>query len=497
MPLVLPYKAGRTQGYAVRLRSYQSRALVELRAAYKTGHRRILLVSPTGSGKAVMAAAIAASYFARNEADARGVLVAHRRELVVQGAAKLEAMGVPTGHSGAGASLPMQAIMAQTALARGELPPAWLRLFDECHHYVAPEWQTLLDTYADLDGMTVGFTATPERGDGKALDWFTKLIEVTTTRELVDLWIATDGREGLVPVETYRPAAPERAGHLAKSPAEAYVMHGLRGKRNVVFAASVPDAERFSGEFRAMGIGCHTMHADLDTETRDRYLADFHSGRVNVLTNVYILTEGWDCPALDVVTIARRCGSVSMLLQMVGRGRRPADGKVICTILDLAGVTHIHGDVDEERILSLEGVGISRKVAATVSYCRVCGNILEPGEGCCACGRPRDEVQPIAISGNRLDKFARYHSDDERSRSVRLARWIDDEIAKGRVEFNAKLGVNVPKWKTAMFRYKAVYGRMPPPRIISQAASIRGGWSWCNQCGHGKSCKCKQKESAA
>src|SRR5580693_1093436 len=135
----------------MKLREYQSRALAAVRTAYKVGHRRVLLVGPTGSGKAVIAAGLAHSFFARGDTSSRAVLVAHRRELVQQGAAKLEAFGIPCGHSGAGASLPMQAIMAQTALARGEVPPAWLRIFDECHHYVADEWKLLLDTYGGDD----------------------------------------------------------------------------------------------------------------------------------------------------------------------------------------------------------------------------------------------------------------------------------------------------------------------------------------------------------
>jgi|SRR5580693_2019 superfamily II DNA or RNA helicase len=295
---------------------------------------------------------------------------------------------------------------------------------------------------------------------------------------MVDLWVATDGREGLVPVETYRPAAPEAPGKLAKSPAEAYVMHGLRGKRNVVFAASIADADRFAAEFRGMGIDCHVVHGKLDGDTRGRYLTDLESGRVKVVVNVYVLTEGFDCPAVEVITLARKLGSVSMLIQIVGRGRRPHAGKNVCTVLDLAGVTHVLGDVDEERILSLEGVGIQRKIAALCAYCKVCGNVLEPGEGCAVCGRPRDEATQLEISGNRLDKFARYKSDDERARAVRFARFTSEAVARG---YNPK---------QAFHRYRGMYNEMPSGRIISQANAIRGGYRWCETCGHGKSCKC-------
>lgn len=461
-------------------RSYQLRAFAAVRDAWRNGHRRILLVAPTGTGKTFMGASLMAGHF-RRTSEPRGVWVAHRRELVGQAARTLETMGLDPGHSGAGATKALQVIMAQGALARGEVPAAKFAVFDEAHHYCgAPEWETLPKAY-ESECTIIGLTATPERGDGAALSFFTWLIEVATTREMVDLWLETEGREGLVPCETFRPAAPEKAGCIAKSPAEAYMLAGLRGRKNVVFAANVADAERFAAEFRACGVSAHVVHGKLAKEERDARLNDFRSGSVDVLCNVYVLTEGWDCPAVSVITLASRCGSIGGLLQRVGRGRRPCDGKRICTILDLPGVTHILGDVDEERTLSLEGIGIQRKVASLYSYCRVCGSIM-PAEGACeSCGRPRDESALAEVSGNAIDKFASYKRDPEDQRAYRLAKWIAESKREGK------------NWKRNLYRYQAVYGDMPSGRIISLAHAVVNGTEWCGECGHGpKHCKCKK-----
>jgi DNA repair protein RadD len=463
------------------LRPYQTAAIDAARGYFRAGHRRILLVSPTGSGKSTIGAAFVVSFF-RKSPGLRVAWFAHRRELVYQARDTLAAFEIAAGAFGEGASFPMQLVSTQGALTRDEVPEADLVIIDEAHHYAAAEWKLVLDSYGPKT-IIVGLTATPERADGAALDFFTALHEVTTTREMVDLWLETDGKEGLVPVETYRPDAPEKAGTLAQTPCVAYLEHNLRGRKAVVFAASVADAERFAAEFREAKIAVEVIHGKLPKEERDRRLASPWT----VLCNVMVLTEGWDRPEVSAVILASRCGSFSGLIQRVGRGRRPFPGKTICTILDLPGVTHLLGDVDEERIFSLEGQGVSRKVAAGYSFCKTCGNLM-PDEGACTvCGRPRDE-RTLDISGNKLDKFARFQADSEEMKSYRLAKWIARAKASG---------VN---WKREIYRYESVYKEKPPNRIMSRAHAMVRGSEWCGACGHsrdGKRCKCRTNQPSA
>lgn len=452
-------------------RSYQRRALREVARAYAAGKRRILLVSPTGSGKTCMGASIVTQFVSRRPDDP-WFWVAHRRELVSQGVQTLERFGLTVGHSRLRATALGQAVSLGVSLARGEAPPGKLGIVDEAHHYAADVWGAFLAAY-DPETLLVGLTATPERGDGRAMTMWDHLIVVAQTAELVQHWRDTAGEEGLVPCEVLRPARPQKPGFLARQPVDAYVNAGLQGKRAVVFAPSVPEADRMCADFIAHGIMAYTITDRLTVEDRDMRLASFAAGRVRVLVNVFILTEGWDCPEIDVVILARRFGSIGPMTQAVGRGRRPARGKEVCTILDLTGITHILGDPDEERKYSLTGVGIARKGIAGPTYCVVCGTIMpQDVMACPTCDRPRDVAEEMKSSGDPLEKFARFKRDDDETRARRLAKFTQQEIDAGHNP------------KRAFHRYKGMYGAMPMPRVISQADAIRKGRTWCAACGH-------------
>jgi superfamily II DNA or RNA helicase len=460
-------------------RPYQRTAIAAIYAAYRAGKRRILVVSPTGSGKTYIGTRLCADFAKKCQSEAWG-WHAHRRELVSQAAESLEEEGLQPGYQGLRASALGQIASVGSSLSREEVPPGRLQIFDEGHHFAAPTWNSLVGAYAKED-LLVFLTATPERGDGRALDFCDHIVEVATSAELVEWWRRTEGREGLVPCEVLRPPKPQRAGFIAREPVDAYREAGLQGRSAVVFAPRVEEAERFAADFVAHGIKAHAIHQGLDDAERDRRLAEFAAGKVKVLCNVFILTEGWDCPRTSVIILARRFQSIGAMIQCVGRGRRPFEGKDLCTILDLTGCTHILGDPDEERVYSLDGVGITRKAVSGPCYCS-CGKIIPTGETSCSnCGRPKDEAEPLKTSNDPLERFARYQRDSDETRAARLAKFMKQAIERG------------SKKQSAFYRYKGMYFVMPQPRIISQAEAILAGNAWCSSCGHGVrggKCRC-------
>jgi DNA repair protein RadD len=462
-------------------RAYQLSAIRAIYAAYRAGKRRILVVCPTGGGKTFLAGCIVRD-FAAKRPDAAWGWHAHRRELVAQAARSLEGLGLTPGYHGLRASAPGQIASVGTSLSREEVPPGDLQVFDEGHHFAAPMWRSLIDAYPK-DSLLVFLTATPERGDGAALDFCDHIVEVATSAQLVDHWRRTQGAEGLVPCEVLRPPKPQRAGHIARAPVDAYVRAGLKGKRAVVFAPNVEEAERFAADAVAHGIPAACVHDGLSGEERDARLAAFASGKIKFLTNVYILTEGWDCPQVEVIILARRFQSIGAMIQCVGRGRRPAEGKDLCTILDLTGCTHVLGDPDDEREYHLDGVGITRKTAPGPSYC-TCGKIIPAGEiACPSCGRERDGSEPLKVSDDPLERFARYQRDDDGTRAARLAKFFTQALGRGH------------KKQSAMYRYKGMYFVMPTQRVISQAEAILAVRTWCSKCGHSvreSGCKCER-----
>jgi DNA repair protein RadD len=114
----------------------------------------------------------------------------------------------------------------------------------------------------------------------------------------------------------------------------------------LVFAAGVDHAFHLRDMIRQSGISCETVTGETPNGERDRILRDYKEGRTRCLTNVGVLTTGFDAPATDMIVMLRPTLSTGLYVQMVGRGTRLADGKNDCLVLDFAGNVRRHGPVD-------------------------------------------------------------------------------------------------------------------------------------------------------
>lgn len=447
------------------LRPYQIDAIERLRAVMRLGKRRVVLVSPTGSGKTKMLSEIARRCI---ESGRRALWLAHRSELIDQAVGALKSEGLIVGAICASAEsppnpyAPIQVASVQTLLARNTRPPADMIFADECHHFAlaAETFSALLNSYAE--SWTIGATATPERGDGCGLkDNFDALVVGATVRQLTD-----DGY--LVPCEVLRPDKPLEPGKIAQNPVDAYVEHavGVDGtkRRTIVFCKSVALAEQYAGEFVTRGFKARALSAETPWPERRMTIDALRNGGLDVVTNVMVATEGLDAPEVSCVILARGCGSAGMYLQMIGRALRPAPGKRDAVLLDLRGVSHEHGRPDDEREFSLDGRGI--RLRDPQSYCPVCGAPRTPPDPCTSCGYEgsRDELgKPDKVVGVKLVPYAHLREDDDATRARRLARWIQASRAKG--------------YKDGFWRakYNAVYGAYPTAAIVEKAREVMAG----------------------
>ena len=352
------------------LRPLQARAHRALQQEFAAGHRRILLVAPTGFGKTVLLSFIVASHLARAGELGRVVIVVHRTELIDQTVRKLRAAGlthlgiIAAGDTG-DRTAPVQVASVQTLLARGELPPATMVVLDEAHHYVADRWKDIADHYADA--ITLGFTATPERGDGTPLgDIFETLVVAAQAHELMACG-------DLVPCDVVAP--PKKTRSLSMDPVEAHRKYA-EGRPAVVFARGVKEGRELTDAFTAAGLPAGFVDGATAPDERRATLQRFERGELAVLVNVFVLCEGWDCPPAAVCILARGCNSVATYLQMIGRVLRPspATGKARALLIDLRGAVFTHGLPDEGRVFSLEGKPISSG-DAPVKTCLSCGHV--------------------------------------------------------------------------------------------------------------------------
>jgi superfamily II DNA or RNA helicase len=377
------------------LRPYQQTAYDRTRAAYRAGKRAILLVAPTGAGKTTIGA-----HFVRRAAD-KGhpvVWVAHREELLDQARERLLAEGIPRvgiiANDRATMNAPVQVASLPTLVARAHrgLPPARVLVFDEAHHGPAETYLAIARAFQAQGAAILGLTATPERGDGRALGVadggiFDEMVVVSSVRELQALGF-------LVPCVTYAPASFTK--ELSQDPVAAYLSR-TPGERAFVFCggrAPVLHAEKTAAAFLAAGVQAATIHADTPWILRRARIEAFktqspaallEAGTMErpplVLVNVYTLTEGVDVPEASCCILARGCGHAGMLLQMVGRVLRTAPGKTKATLIDLRGVVHRLGLPEADRTWSLEGKAISltreeRERKRKLKQCPACDGMV-------------------------------------------------------------------------------------------------------------------------
>lgn len=326
------------------LRDYQKNGLAAAKRARKNGKQNILMVAPTGAGKGTMIAHQAAALHKQGQGT---LLLAHRREIVLDLADRVRELGVP-----AGVMLPDQPrseALVQVASVQSVLAfptGAFQHLIpDEAHHYVADEWRAVLARYGDA--LITGYSATPQRSDGRALgDVFDHLIDVVGYQELLS-------RRLLVPCRVLRPEQ-YLVSALAQEPYAAYLRYG-EDRRTFMYVGTVAEAERQARYLSKRGVRVSVIHGKTDRYERADTLEALREGEIKVVVNVETMTEGIDVPEVSCVVLGRGCQFHGAYVQLTGRALRPCGGKKDALLLDLSGASYRHGHPTDDRVYSLHG----------------------------------------------------------------------------------------------------------------------------------------------
>lgn len=355
-------------------------------------------------------------------------------------------------------------------------------LTHNCHHAAADEWFKIAGAIRDKNGekpLIIGLTATPERGDGRALgDLFDALIPVSSVRELQELGV-------LVPCVTYAPEHKTKA--LSREPFQAYKEHG-EGERCFTFCVTVDHAEMVAAQFREAGYPAATIHANTPWKLRTARLEAFRLQSVAplrrvgsiedaplVLCNVYTLTEGVDVPEASVCITARGIGHGGMMRQMVGRVLRCAPGKTRAIWWDLRGQNHKPkiGLPEADCDYSLEGKAIVVKESPDdpAIRCKNCGceffTWAVDGNGTRICPGCRCDAPPIPLPQTvEREVFAMGSGATEEDRIAALKRFAIEAADRG---FR-------PGYVSVKFAEK--YGYMPAHKVVDammlEARSVLG-----------------------
>jgi superfamily II DNA or RNA helicase len=404
------------------LRLFQTECIKKCREVLHRGITRLLLYSPTGSGKTVIACAIMAM---AQEKEKRVIFVVNRVHLVKQASTHLRKIGlvhgIVQGDNTWGTDRNILVCSIQTLMRRG-FPDAELVIIDEAHGATSESYRQLIAHYANVP--IIGLSATPfTRGLGKV---FQELIVAATIPELIELGF-------LVDCDVYAPLGPdlskvpivngdydeiELAKAVDKAPLVGNIVdHWMQladGQSTICFATNILHSKHICEEFNKRGIpaehvDCYTSDSDR-AEIQDR----FDRGVTLVLCNVDVYSEGWDCPRATVMILARPTRKLTRYIQRAGRILRPFDGKVRGLILDHSTTSWQFGYPTDELPLELDMGRRAKKGEAAEKQekvakpCPHCHFLISPGVyPCPKCGFAMEAQNTIHEAVGKLTKLER------------------------------------------------------------------------------------------
>lgn len=367
------------------LRPYQATLLADARRAAQRLRAQgvaapaVLCQLPTGGGKTMVIRAVCEGALSTG---GRPMVLVHREELLSQAVEELRAGGLRVGVIASDrdedTDAPVLVASIPTIIARGELPDGITHLvIDEAHHTAAATWTRAVRSVGPTLRYVVGLSATPARYDGSSLsDVFHALVVGPSIQEL-----QATTPPALCSVRVIRPG--ERTAALSRDPLDVLLEH--RALPSVTFAESVPASRELAA--RAAEQGLRILHVDGETRGRRELLARLGTDFDGV-TNADVLTEGWNWPAAALCVLACPLGSVTRLLQRVGRVMRPAPGKDGAWVYDLMGATHDLGvpGIDDYLWSLGEDSGTVRRASVAVGTCRRCHAAYPYRPECPCCG---------------------------------------------------------------------------------------------------------------
>lgn len=340
------------------LRPYQSEAKAAVQAEWNKGIQKTLLVLPTGCGKTIVFCKLAEDLVRKGE---RVLILAHRGELLNQAADKMQkATGLLCATEKAEESCQNSWCRVVVGSVQTMMRPKRLATFkpdyfdsiivDEAHHCLADSYQRVLEHF---DGAKVlGVTATPDRGDMKNMgQYFESLAYEYTLPKAIKEGYLSPIKALTIPLKLDLSAVAIQSGDFkagdvgtALEPYLYQIADEMAAKcadrKTVVFLPLVKTSQKFCDILNDKGFRA----AEVNGESKDRaeILADFETGKYNVLCNSMLLTEGWDCPSVDCIVVLRPTKIRSLYCQMVGRGTRLYPGKDHLLLLDFLWHTERH-----------------------------------------------------------------------------------------------------------------------------------------------------------
>ncbi|WP_222704688.1 DEAD/DEAH box helicase [Anaerosalibacter massiliensis] len=336
------------------LRPYQKDLLNKTRQAYLQGYKSPCIVSPCGSGKTVIMGEMARK---AAEKKNRVLFLVHRKELKDQTIDTLKWWGVDMNYIEVG--------MVQTIVRRLEktIPPK-LIITDENHHSLAKSYKKVYDYFPNA--RLVGFTATPVRLNGGGLGEVNDiLIEGPTVTELIE-W------GNLAPFKYYAPEVIDtsklkirRGEYVAKDVEDLFQSRAIwgdvishykklsPGEQAICYCSSIKQSKEMAEQFNKVGIKARHIDGETPKPEREAVIEYFRQGKILIICNVDLISEGFDVPDCNTAILLRPTQSLGLFIQQSMRPMRYKPGKT-AIIIDHVGNVGRFGTPDMEREWKLD-----------------------------------------------------------------------------------------------------------------------------------------------
>ncbi|EMG45566.1 hypothetical protein G210_4250 [Candida maltosa Xu316] len=356
------------------LRVYQQDAINKVLESSARGVKRQAVQMATGGGKTVVFSHLLPKITTRGK---KALVLGHKQELIFQSHEKISSInphwnvGVEMAknkaephHDVVVASV--HSLMRRNRLQRFDPEEFDTIIIDECHHAVASSYRRILKYFEadhkDTKKHVIGFSATLTRLDEQKLGQV--FDEIVYTRSLVDM-IENKELSGFKVSETYLDGMDLSKVKKTKGDYDttelysqlsdleinektllSYMKLGDDYKSTMIFCVNIEHCRELCGLFQSKGINAQYVTGETNKTERSYIIEDFKNGKISVLCNVGVFTEGTDIPNIDSIILARPTRSRSLALQMIGRGLRLHKDKDHCHIIDLVNLTRFGLDLE-------------------------------------------------------------------------------------------------------------------------------------------------------
>jgi superfamily II DNA or RNA helicase len=458
------------------LRPYQEFAIQKLRESLMTGNKRVMLYSSTGSGKTEIAMAMIKAALTKKK---RTIFVVNRVELINQTSRRFYKSNIQHGIiQGANTRMSDSDALVcsiQTMAKRG-YPDADFIVIDEGHYCAGSKsYVAMIEHYKDKP--IIALSATPfSKGLAKKYEWgvlFQDLVIATTVEELIE-------QGYLVDLDIYAPDKPDLSkvrttagdwnekdlgvecdkpiliGNIVKHWKELG-----ENKPTVCFAVNIAHSKHIVEDFLKNGVTAEHVDCYTSEDDRKAILDRVLSGQTKVISNVGILTTGWDFPACEVMILARPTKSLILWIQMAGRILRPFEGKAKGKLLDHSGTAELLGFPTDDLPLFLDDgkpkqtTGSDKKIEKPLPKpCPKCSYLKKKAGACPICKFAPVKQSGIEVGEGKLKILTK----KEKAKEAKLA-GLDKQHVYSELLYMAREKNYKSGW--AANQYRTIWGVWP------------------------------------